>query len=201
MKLLSIFALMLVVMTGAASAQEAIATDEAGVLWRTHHAPDLAYFDYPLATYSVRPGRTAGGSNASVLFPGVVTIDPNDWLLYTEGHGIVYRISMVAVINEDVESTDDLLPLLGTLPLIQYGGDVLEGLNIETLEIGGLPAVRVDNVPAGPAGLASHILAVSDTQIFEITVAEAANTGGDDMDAGQEVVDRILASLRFDVDA
>src|SRR6188474_357824 len=101
MKFLSILVLILVAITGTVSAQEAIATDEAGVLWRTHHAPDLAYFDYPLETYSVRSGVPAGFSNANILFPGVVTIDPNDWLLYTEGHGIVYRISMVSVINED----------------------------------------------------------------------------------------------------
>lgn len=173
---------------------------------RNHHAPDLAYFDYPLDTYSVRQGQVPfppAGEISPILFPGVVSIEPNDSYIYAENQGTVYKISMASVANTDSVQTVDTLPqLLGTLELMRYDAITLEGLEIETFEMDGLPAVRVNDLPTGLNGVAAHILAVSRNQIFEIVVEPVMvnDENSEATETNRTVYETILSSIRFDID-
>src|SRR5690349_18835948 len=71
---------------------------------RTYNAPDLASFDYPLDTYSVRQGQypcVGTGEVSPITYPGVISIEPNDSFIYTEDQGTVYKITIASQLNID----------------------------------------------------------------------------------------------------
>jgi hypothetical protein len=102
-----------------AAAQQAT-PDAANLGLRTFQATDLGTFDYPLDTYSVRPGYSP--NSGQIIFPGIISIEPNDSFLYGArgpNPGIIYQMQLAASGNEGGYTPDDLETLLGTLPLLQ----------------------------------------------------------------------------------
>jgi hypothetical protein len=124
-------------------------TNAAG--YRQHTAPDLGTFEYPLVFYSVRSGNIATTLNSGldVLFPGIVSIEPNDNIIYGNQFDTAYRIQIAMV---EVESELDAA-MLGTGPLLQYETDIYEVGDIIRLSLKGVPALRIDNLPIGASGM------------------------------------------------
>jgi hypothetical protein len=173
---------------------------------RTYNAPDLAAFDYPLDTYSVRQGQypcMPTGEVSPITFPGVIEIEPNDSFIYAENQGTVYKITIASQLNVDGAVTEEnLADSLGTLALLQYEPLTIRQLLVESFELDGLPAVRVNNVSAGQNGVTAHIIAASRAQLFEIVV-EPVMVNDADTDASAanlEAVQKIIDSIQFDID-
>jgi hypothetical protein len=163
---------------------------------RTYLPPDSDYqFTYPLDSYSVRAGCTCETPNQGqdILFPGVTEITPNDSLIYRDGQGVVFRIR-IAVVAPEAVTLDSTL--FGTGPLVQYEAGVVDASTVQEIEIGGVPALRLDDLPVGAAGLAADIMLVHNNLLYEITV-EPVNPFDEGGVKGRNLVDEILASFEF----
>jgi hypothetical protein len=172
---------------------------------RVYDAGDLASFTYPLDTYSVRDWFIGlpDDQMLRITYPGIITIDPNDSLIYGDEPGNVYRIRMASVVRDENVTEADLPTLLGTLPLIQYGPEALENRSVVSLTIDDLPAVRVNDLPVGQFGLTAHIIAMSDTQLFEIIVEPVVITDQADEAVQverQKLYETIIASIHWNID-
>lgn len=159
---------------------------------RTYQAPDLGYtFDYLLDHYSVRPGFIPSG--AEILFPGVITIDPNDSLIYRDGKGLVFKVSIAAVFAPDGASLDK--SLFGTGPLIQYESDLLESKVIQDIKFGSVAALRVDDVPVGPTGSITDIIALHEGLLYELLIEPVGEERGGVF--GRNLINNILKTFQF----
>lgn len=177
------------------SAQEEIPT-------RVYTAPDMGSFTYPLDTYSVRNWLTGlpEAQQQRVVFPGIITIDPNDSLIYGDEPGNVYRIRIASVVNETAYTEADLPGLFGTLPLVQYTPDMIGNRQIIELQVGRLPAFRINDVPVGQFGLEAHIIVLNEAQIFEIIVEPVAlNHQADEavQVERRKIYENIIASIEW----
>jgi hypothetical protein len=146
-----------------------------------------------------------------VVFPGVINVEPNDSFIFdTENptQGIIYQMRMAATPNNNGYTADDLESLLGTLPLLQYDPSMLEGLEIQQIEINGAPAVRVDDLLIGAAGGAvteSIALPPEGNPIVEFVIEPVTIVGmstdialgNGDPDANLGIMENILASFQF----
>ncbi|NJL95655.1 MAG: hypothetical protein HC915_18950 [Anaerolineae bacterium] len=155
-------------------------------------APELGYrFFYDLVNYSVRVGCTCAlpNSGASVLFPGVIEVVPNDFLLYgTDAPRVAYRISIAAVDAPEITELD--AGLFGAGPLVQYGQADLAGLEAEQIDLNGVPALRLKDVFSGVRPIEVHIIALHDSQFYEILVEAVPGTlDNNDFDDYQSVLD------------
>lgn len=159
---------------------------------RTYQAPDLGYtFDYPLDHYSVRQSLLP--ASGEVLFPGVIIIDPNDSLIYRDGKGLVFKVSIAAVIAPEGAALDQ--SLFGTGPLIQYEPDLLESMTVQEIMFGDVAALRVDEVPAGPTGSITDIIALHEGLLYELLIEPVGEERGGVF--GRNLVNNILKAFRF----
>lgn len=172
--------------------------------------PDLGSITYPLDTYSLRPTSDIQVSQerlGEVLFPGVMTISPNDSFILEqqEAANVVYSLHFAPIIAPEGTSAETLPELLGQLPLIAYEASALEGMNIAEFDFNGLPAVRVDNVSTDPVEIASHILVLNGSTIVEILVLPARLYGAPnhlaymtgDAEANRGIAEQIAASFEL----
>lgn len=165
---------------------------------RTHIVPDLAYsFIYPLDAYSVRQGCACATLNGGqdVIFPGVIVIEPNDSLIYSAGADVSYRISIAAVAAPENAALDS--GLLGSGPLMQYEPSLISADDVVTIDLGGVPALRIDNVATGPAGVLHEIVALHEGLLYQFIIEPAQPTMAGDTEAGSTLADGILATFLF----
>jgi len=168
-------------------------TNAAG--YREHTMPDIGTVEYPLSFYSVWSGLPGGTSRDSeIFFPGVVTLRPNDSVIYDGQFDTAYQIRIA--MSAAPGPLDD--GLLGTGPLMQYGADLFEPGDVLRLSLNGVPALRLDHLPVGPSGeVTSHIMAVVDDRLIEIVVEPVATVGGTAVD-GLEIVMQIIGSISLE---
>jgi hypothetical protein len=173
---------------------------------RTYNAPSLAAFDYPLDTYSVRQGQypcMVEGEVSPITFPGVISIEPNDSFIYAENQGTVYKITIASQLNDEgVVTEENLEDTFGTLALLQYEPVTIRQLRVESFELDGLPAVRVDDIPVGQNGVAAHIIVASRFQLFEIIIEPVMvnNSNAEASAENLEIIQGIIDSIHFDID-
>jgi hypothetical protein len=176
-------------------AQEATA-DLRNLTTREYQAPDLGYrFDYELNHYSVRQGCACalpGGSD--ILFPGVITVEPNDSLVYRDAQGTIYEMSIAAVGAPEGRFLD--AKLFGTGPLTRYTMDVFDPDDAYEIDLGGVRALRLDDVPIGPNGI-SDIIAFKTGLLYEILIVPVNGEPSESMDAGRLMLEDMLASFEF----
>lgn len=141
------------------------ASAEAGA-WQRYQADSGYHIDYPLAFYSLR----AGQSGPNVLFPGVRVVEPNDAFTYRERNQTVYKLSIAVTANEQGLSLDEPAALLANSALIAYDPALLADYTMQPIELGGVPALRVDDLPVGPAGITTQIVALHGDLIYELLV-------------------------------
>jgi hypothetical protein len=144
--------------------------------YRIHTMPDIGTVEYPLAFYSVWNGVPGGTSRDSqIFFPGVITIRPNDSVIYGVQFDTAYQIRIA--MSEAPGELDS--SMLGSGPLMQYEPDNFEPGDVARLSLNGVPALRIDNLPVGPSGMVTtHIVAVVDARMIEILVEPVAEVGG-----------------------
>lgn len=134
--------------------------------WQRYQADSGYHIDYPLALYSLR----AGQSGPTVLFPGVRVVEPNDAFTYQDRNQAVYKLSIAVTANEQELSLDQPEALLANRALIAYDPALLADYTIQPIELGGVPALRVDDLPVGPAGITTQIVALHGDLIYELLV-------------------------------
>lgn len=162
----------------------------------------LAYrFDYPVDTHSVRTSNLFEPAEATIPFGGLISVEPNDSHLYANDAQPTYltRMRVLAGYNAELVADDaDLTQYLGTSPLLQYNP---ADATIETITLGGQPAVRASNIPVVPGEGATEIIAVYEGLLYEIVIEPAPLQLGFDTSADivlNPVYEDILNSWVFE---
>jgi hypothetical protein len=190
-----------VIVTGILAQTGAVSTDEPqapATSTRTYEIPGQFAFDYPLDVYSV---DTSGCEVASAGLQGAIEVKPNDSFIYGANRN-TYSVKIAAITN-DVYTETDLPSLLGTLPLLQYEPTLLEGKEVQALEINGHHAVRVDDVGAGLSGITAHMIILGEGQLVEVVIEPysfAAEAPDEDTEnASRSVAQGIIDSIRWEM--
>lgn len=134
--------------------------------WQSYQADSGYAIQYPLALYSLR----AGQSGPNVLFPGVRVVEPNDAFTYRDREQTVYKLSIAVSTNDQGLSLDQPESLLANSAIIAYDPALLADHPIQQIELDGVPALRVDDLPVGPAGITTQIVALYHEFIYELMV-------------------------------
>ena len=140
---------------------------------RTFEPLDRSYgyhFDYPLQTHSVRTSNVERPATVDVAFGALIAVEPNDSYLYADGAQPTYltRMRVLAGFNTDlVPDNVDLTQYLGTSPLLAYDKT---GATIESITLGGQPAVRATGIPVTPGEGSTDIITVFDGLLYEIVI-------------------------------
>ncbi len=61
--------------------------------------------------------------------------------------------------------------LIGNGPFLSYTEDIINRGNLSNIKINGVDAIRVDNIPAGQAGVTSDILFIKRNKIYQIVLS------------------------------
>lgn len=163
--------------------------------YRTYNMPDIGTVEYPLAFYSVWNGVPGGTSrDGEIFFPGVITLRPNDSVIYGVQFDTAYQIRIAMS-----EATGDLdASMLGSGPLFQYEPGLINSADVQEFSLNGVPALRVDNVPTGMYGeITTHIVAVVDARMVEIIVEPIGEVGGNAI-TGTDILNQILGSIKLE---
>jgi hypothetical protein len=171
------------------------------VHWKTFKADSGYEISYPLELYSLRNGL----SSPDVLFPGTKVLEPNDSFYYNEPRAVTYKVSIAVRVNTENLSLAEPELLLAHSAIIAYDPGVLTGLSIQQITLDGVRALRVDDLPVGPAGITTQIVAVHNDLIYELVVEPQQLTGnqaeafqrGEVVDSNREWIDRIIATFKF----
>jgi hypothetical protein len=176
-------------------AQEANA-DLSNLTIRQFQPPDLSYsFDYELNHYSVREGCSCSARGGEdIVFPGVILVEPNDSLVYRDAQGTVYEMSIAAVGAPEGRFLD--AKLFGTGPLTRYTMDDYDPDDAYEIDLGGVRALRLDNVPLGANGI-SDIIAFKTGLLYEILIVPVNGEPSESRDAGRLMLEDMLASFEF----
>lgn len=138
-------------------------------------------FEYPLATHSVRTSNIMEPATTDVAFGALIAVEPNVLYLYADGAQPTYltRMRILAGFNAEPVSDDaDLTQFLGTSPLLEYEPSTA---TVESITLGGQPAVRATNIPVVPGEGITEIIAVFDGLLYEIVIEPAPLQMGFDM--------------------
>ena len=170
--------------------------------WKKFKADSGYEISYPLEWYSIRDGLT---SSHEVYFQGVKVLVPNDWFYYQEPRAVTYKISIAVRENVDDLSLDEAQSLLSGGAIIAYDPQLLAGQSIQNITLDGVSALRVDDLPAGPAGISTQIVAIRNHRIYEVLVEPHKLTGnqaepfqtGAVVASSREWVDQMIATFGF----
>ncbi len=171
------------------------------VHWKTFKADSGYEISYPLELYSLRNGL----SSPDVLFPGTKVLEPNDSFYYHEPRAVTYKVSIAVRVNTENLSLAEPKSLLAHSAIIAYDPEVLTGLSIQQITLDGVSALRIDDLPVGPAGITTQIVAIRNDLIYEVLVEPQQLTGnlaepfqrGEVVASNREWVDRIIATFKF----
>lgn len=134
--------------------------------WKSYQADSGYLIQYPLALYSLRLGQ----SGPNVLFPGARVVEPNDAFTYRDPKQTVYKLSIAASTNEQGLSMEDPEALLANSAFIAYDPALLASYTIQQISLDGVPALRVDDLPTGPVGITTQIVAIHNNFIYELMI-------------------------------
>ena len=203
--LLALLLVGITALSGCSSSQSPTSQATTGTLskvnWKTFKADSGYTISYPLELYSIRNGL----SGPDVFFPGVKVLEPNDSFYYQEPRAVTYKISIAVRDNPQNLSLDDPESLLAQSAIIAYDPKSLTGHSIQQITLDGVNALRVDDLPAGPAGITTQIVAIRNNRIYEVLVEPQQLTGnqaepfqtGEVVASNREWIDRIIATFKF----
>jgi len=91
------------------------------------------------------------------------------------------------------------------LDRIAYDPKSLTGLPIQQIKLDSVSALRIDDLPVGPAGITTQIVAIRNNRIYEVLVEPQQLTGnqaepfqtGEVVASNREWIDRIIATFKF----
>lgn len=171
--------------------------------WKRYQADSGYAISYPLAFYSMRSGTGIG--HAEMLFPGVRVLEPNDAFTYQEPRREPYKLSSVARVNTHGLTLEQPAALLSDSAIVAYDPALLADVTLQTIQLDDVPALRVDNLPAGPAGITTQIVAIRGDFIYElmaephqITTNQAEPfVAGEHSQSHVDLLEQIYATFEF----
>lgn len=174
---------------------------ENDIRWQAYRADSGYEIQYPLASHSMRDGRTG----PEVLFPGVKVVEPNDGFFYQEPRAQTYRLSIAVSENREGMTLDDAEQLLARSQLLPYDPALLVEATIEEFMFDGAPAIRVNDLAAGPSGITTQIVALHGPFIYELLAEPHDLTGNQAVPwlqpapspANRQLLEAIIATFRF----
>jgi len=169
--------------------------------WKTFKADSGYEISYPLELYSMRNGL----SPSDVLFPGIKVLEPNDWFYYQEPRAVTYKLSIAVRENAQSLSFDDPKPLLAQSAIVAYDPELLTEGSIQQVTLDEVNALRVDDLPVGPAGITAQIVAIRNDRIYELLIEPHQLTGnqaepfqmGEVLAANRQWIDGIIDTFKF----
>lgn len=165
------------------------------VTWKTYSISGSYEFKYPLEKYSI---RSTNISNDKLLYPGVITIVPNDSFNEQSPMAVTYKID-IAIADGKNLSMKDPLQLFGINTVFINYDPVAMGLGstskIREISLGGVKAYRLDNCCGGQAGVEAHILAIKDNKLYEIYITPFQVSG--DLNINKKYYEQIIKSFSF----
>lgn len=175
--------------------------DASAATWKAFQADSGYRVSYPLEIYSMRDGD----SPSDVLFPGTKVIEPNDAFSYQEPRAITYQLSITVRENPLSLSLNAPEALLAQGGIIAYKPEMLSEGTIQTVQLDGAEALRVDDLPVGPAGIATQIITIHQDRIVELLVEPKQLTGnqaepyqeGEPSAANRAWIDQIIDRFEF----
>lgn len=187
--------------TSGAHAATATETGAETEEWKSYQADSGYRIQYPLALYSLR----AGLSGPHVLFPGVRVVEPNDAFTYRDPSQAVYKLSIAVSTNEQGLTMAEPAALLANSAFIVYEPTLLADHTLQQIELDGIPALRVDDLPTGPAGITTQIVALHNDFIYELLVEpHIVTTNQADSwvesvpnTANHDLIEQIVGTFRF----
>ena len=154
----------------------------------------VIYYPPTLYTVSVREG------DANSPFSGPIVLTPTTALNERMPQAQSYTLSILAHGATKAYSLYDPVPLLAHGQYLSYQPALLAGHLITPFRLADAPAVRVDDVAAGPAGITTQITAIRADLVYELVVepAEVVSSGNAAADqTNLDLVEQMIITLRF----
>lgn len=164
--------------------------------WRGVEADSgfVIYYPPTLYTVDVLP------SNESSPFSGAIVLTPTATLNERTPLAPSYTLSILAHGADKRYSLFEPVGLLANGRLLSYTPDLLADHPIMRTHLVDAPAVRVDEIAAGPAGVTTQLIAIRADIVYELVVTPAQVTSTGDAAADQAnraLVEQMIQSLRF----
>ncbi|MBI2029953.1 hypothetical protein HYT02_06045 [Candidatus Gottesmanbacteria bacterium] len=105
-------------------------------------------------------------------------------LIDLQGNG--NKIEIAVAENDNNYSLDKII---GNGPLLSYSKDILDNENVNNIEVDGVEALRIDNIPVGLAGIRSEILFIKKNKIYQIILVPS--------EAKVDIFNQILSTFQF----
>ena len=180
--------------TPSSTTQQPNLTPDETLTWETYRATGKYEIKYPLEYYSVRSSL----SIVSVDWPGVVTFEPNDIFSRKQPFAITHTIDIAISANTNKLDLSNYEEFFGNGAIIKYTREFVDPMKIKKITLGGVEALRLDNLPAGQSGITSHIIVLRDDKIYEIVVSPQGSTGdGEVREKNMPIVEQILSTFKF----
>lgn len=149
------------------------------------------HFDYLLDFYSLHLDCGEPVGDAILAGVGLIEIIPNDGVIYDSN---VPPLPYITISATQIEANSELdETLLGLGPIIQYVNDAIRPETFQQIDLNGVPAFRVDDLPIGQAGVSTHIVAIHEGLRYDIIVEPRSGTSA----LYDEHVEQFLESFQF----
>ncbi len=163
--------------------------------WAAYEADSGFVIYYPPTLYTVDVLENRTGSP----FSGAIVFTPTDALTGREPLAATYRLSILAHVANKAYSLSEGATFLANGQLLSYDPALLDGQTITRTNLAGAPAVRVDELPVGQAGVAIQLAAIRADIVYELVVEPAQMSSGNAAadQANLALVEQMIKTLRF----
>lgn len=163
--------------------------------WTAYEADSgfVIYYPPTLYTVDVLPNRTGSP------FSGAIVFTPTNALTSREPLAASYRLSILAHVANKAYSLSEGATFLANGQLLSYDPALLDGQTITRTNLAGAPAVRVDDLPVGQAGVTIQLAAIRADIVYELVVEPAQMSSGNaDADqANLTLVEQMMQTFHF----
>jgi len=164
--------------------------------WRGFESDSGFVIYYPPTLYTVE----VLPSNESSPFSGAIVLTPTATLNERSPLASSYTLSILAHGANKRYSLFEPVGLLANGRLLSYSPELLADHPITRTHLVDAPAVRVDELAAGPAGVTTQLTAIRADIVYELVVTPAQVTNTSDAAADQAnraLVEQMIQTLRF----
>jgi hypothetical protein len=163
--------------------------------WAAYEAESgfVIYYPPTLYTVDVLPGRSDSP------FGGTIVFTPTDALISREPLAASYRLSILAHVANKAYSLSEAAAFLANGQLLSYEPALLEGQTITRTNLAGAPAVQIDDLPVGQAGVAIQLAAIRADIVYELVVEPTQMSSGNAAadQANLALVEQMMQTFRF----
>ncbi len=178
-----------------ANVSDSAGTDMDLTTWAAYEADSGFVIYYPPTLYSV--DLLTGAADSP--FSGAIVFTPTNARISREPLAANYRLSILAHVASKAYSLSEGAAFLANGQLLSYDPALLDGRTITQTNLAGAPAVRIDDLPVGQAGVAIQLDAIRADIVYELIVEPAQMSSGN-VDADQAnlaLVEQMMQTFQF----